>query len=38
MVLLNEKVNDLQIEKEEYDLNMLPEDDDYGENDGDENY
>ena len=38
MDLLNEKINDLQIEKEEYDLNMLPEDDDYGENDGDENY
>ena len=29
---------DLLIEQEEYSLNHLPEDDDYGENDGDEGF
>ena len=36
--LENEDANAEEIENEEYDLSGLPEDDDYGDGDGDENY
>lgn len=38
MELQEEQLNSQLIEKEEYDMSMLPNDDDYGDNDGDEYY